>query len=41
MRDPSLMVGLGSVIKELKKVILEEWDKITLDEIRARIREML
>ena len=27
-------------LEELKKVILEEWDKITLKEIRARIREM-
>jgi hypothetical protein len=27
-------------IDELKQVILEEWDKITLDDIRARIAEM-
>jgi hypothetical protein len=27
-------------MEELKQVILEEWDKITMDEIRARIAEM-
>lgn len=28
-------------MEELKKVILEEWDRIILDEIRARIAEIL
>jgi hypothetical protein len=27
-------------VTELKRIILEEWDKITMDEIRARIKEM-
>jgi transposase len=27
-------------LKELKEIILEEWDRITMDEIRARISEM-
>ena len=32
--------GDWRTIDELKQVILEEWDKITLDEIRRRISEM-
>ena len=32
--------GDWRTIDELKQVILEEWDKITLDDIRARIAEM-
>ena len=27
-------------MKELKEIILEEWDRITTDEMRARISEM-
>ncbi len=27
-------------LKELKEIILEEWDRITTDEMRARISEM-
>jgi hypothetical protein len=27
-------------VKELKRIILKEWEKITMDEIRARIEEM-
>jgi hypothetical protein len=27
-------------LKELKEIILEEWDRITMDEMRARISEM-
>jgi hypothetical protein len=29
-----------SNVTKLKRVILEEWDKISMNEIRARIREM-
>ena len=29
-----------SNVRELKRVILDEWDKISIDEIRARIKEM-
>ena len=32
--------GDWRTVDELKQVILEEWDKITLDEIRARIAEI-
>jgi transposase len=32
--------GDWRTIDKLKQVILEEWDKITLDDIRARIAEM-
>jgi len=32
--------GNWRTFEELKQVILEEWDKITLDEIRKRIVEM-
>lgn len=27
-------------VKELKRIILEEWNEISMDEIRARIKEM-
>ena len=32
--------GEWRTLEELKQVIWEEWDKITLDEIRKRIAEM-
>ena len=34
------VVGAYDSNREVKEAIQEEWDKITLEEIRARIRDM-